>query len=57
MNEFLVKLGLSTLLTFLLKGGVALFGHSIAWWLATIISLALVFGGWFIFIDTDGGFE
>lgn len=57
MAELLVKLAVSALLTLLIKGGVALFNHWIAWWLAAVISLAVVFGGWLIFIDGDGAWD
>lgn len=54
MAEFVAKLVISAVFTLIIKGGVALFGHSIAWWLAAVIALVLAFGGWFIFIDGDG---
>lgn len=53
MSEFLIKLVLSVVMTIVVKGVVALFGASIAWWLAAIIALVLVFGGWFILVDSD----
>ncbi|MFG3710997.1 hypothetical protein [Micromonospora sp. NPDC047730] len=48
MREFWAKILASALLTLLIKGGVALAGHWIAWWFAALISLVVVFGGWFI---------
>lgn len=45
MNEFLLKLLISAVLAVLIKGGVALFQHSIAWWLAAVIALGVVFLG------------
>jgi hypothetical protein len=36
----------------LIKAGVALAGHSIAWWLAALIAAVLVYGG-FLIIDGD----
>ena len=48
------KLIISAFLTLIIKGGVALVGHTIAWWLAGLISLVVVFGGFLIFIDGDG---
>lgn len=40
------------LLTLAIKGGVALFNHSIGWGWAALIAFAAVFGGWLI-IDGD----
>ncbi|MEU7980517.1 hypothetical protein AB0B63_18535 [Micromonospora sp. NPDC049081] len=57
MTETLIKLLLAAVLTLLIKGGVALTGHWIAWWLAALISLAVVFGGWLIITDTDGAWD
>ncbi len=57
MNEFVAKLAVSALLALLIKGGVALFGHWIAWWLAALIALAVVFGGWLIIVDSDGAWD
>lgn len=48
MTEFLIKAVLSAALTLLIKGGVAAFGHSIAWWAAGVIAVVLVFGGWLV---------
>lgn len=53
MTEFLLKLLASALLTVLIKGGVALLQHSIAWWAAALISLVVVFGG-FLILSSDG---
>jgi hypothetical protein len=49
----LYKLIISACLTLIIKGGVALAGHSIAWWVAGLIALVAVFGG-FLWIS-DGG--
>lgn len=57
MTETLVKLLLAAALTLAIKGGVALAGHWIAWWLAALISLAVVFGGWLLIADTDGAWD
>lgn len=57
MSDFLLRLLLSAAVTLLIKGGVALIGHSIAWWLAALIALVLVFGGWFVLIDSDGAWD
>lgn len=57
MSEIAIRLLLSAVLTLLIKGGVAVFGHSIAWWFAAVIALVLVFGGWFILVDSDGAFD
>lgn len=57
MAELVIKLLLSAALTLLIKGGMALFSHSIAWWLATVIALVVVFGGWLILVDTDGAWD
>jgi hypothetical protein len=53
MAEFLIKLVLSAVVTLIIKGGVALLGASIAWWLAAMIALVLVFGGWLIIVHSD----
>lgn len=53
MTEFLWKVLASAVLTVLIKGGVALFQHSIAWWTAALIALVVVFGG-FLILDSDG---
>jgi hypothetical protein len=55
MAELVVKLLISALLTVLIKAGVALLGHSVAWWLAALIALVVVFGGWFVIVDSDDG--
>lgn len=52
MAEFLIKLIVSAVVALLIKAGVALFGHWIAWWLAAIIGLVVVFGGVLI-LDSD----
>lgn len=57
MPEFLIKLVLSAVATLCIKGGVALFGHSIHWVLAGIIALIVVFGGWLLIVDSDGGWD
>lgn len=54
MAETLIKLLIAAVLTLVIKGGVALADHWIAWWLAAVIAVAVVFGGWFI-IDADDG--
>lgn len=57
MTELALKLIGAALLTLLIKGGVAVFDHWIAWWLAALISLVVVFGGWLILIDLDGAWD
>lgn len=57
MGEFLAKLLVSAAFALLIKAGVALSGHWIAWWLAALISLVVVFGGWLILVDTDGAWD
>jgi hypothetical protein len=57
MTELLLKLLVSAAIMLLIKGGVALFGHWIAWWLAAVIALVLVFGGWLILGDADGAWD
>jgi hypothetical protein len=52
-----IRLLLSAVLTLAIKGGVALFHHSIAWWAALLIALVVVFGGFLILSDSDGWFE
>ncbi|MET0415802.1 MAG: hypothetical protein ABW022_07255 [Actinoplanes sp.] len=54
MNEFLLKLLLSAVVALVVKRGVALLGSSIAWWIAAVIGLVLVFGGWFFWVHSDG---
>lgn len=44
MGEALARLAATVVLTLLIKEGVALTGHWIAWWLAAVIALVLVFG-------------
>lgn len=54
---FVIKLVLSAVLMGLIMGGFALFGHHIVWWLAGLIALVVVFGGWLIISgdwDRDG---
>jgi hypothetical protein len=51
--ELLAKLAGTVLLTLLIKGGVALFQHSIASWLAALIAAVVVFGGVLILEDGD----
>jgi hypothetical protein len=50
---FVVKLVLAAVLPPLIMGGFALFGHQLVWWLAAVIALVAVFGGWLIVAD-DG---
>lgn len=50
--ETVVKLVIAVVLTLLIKGGVALAHHWIAWWLAFVIALVVTFGGWLI-LDSD----
>jgi hypothetical protein len=57
MHEFLIKLAVSVVLTLIIKAGFALFDHWIAWWLAALISLVVVFGGWLIITNTDGAWD
>ncbi len=57
MTEFFAKLLLYAVVTLLIKGGVALFDHSIAWWLAGLIALVFVFGGWLIITNIDGAWD
>lgn len=57
MVEFLAKLLVSTAFTLLIKGGVALTGHWIAWWLAALIALVIVFGGMLILNEVDGAWN
>ena len=54
MNKFLAKLALSAALTPIIKGGVALFQSSIAWWLAALVALGIVFVGEWL-LNSDGG--
>jgi hypothetical protein len=46
------RLLVSAVLAALIKGGVALFGHSIAWIWAIVIALVIVYGG-FLLIEGD----
>jgi len=55
MAEFVIELLLAVALTLAIKGGFAVADRWIAWWLAALIAVTVVFGGWFILVDTDGG--
>jgi hypothetical protein len=52
VDEFIGKVIIAAVLTLAIKGGVALFHHWIAWWLAALISIVVVFGG-FLILDGD----
>lgn len=52
MSELTAGLVVTAILTVLIKGGVALAGHSIAWLFAVVIAAVLVFGGFVVF-DSD----
>lgn len=52
LSEFAASAAATAVLTMLIKGGVAVFGHSIHWLAALLISAVLVYGG-FLFIDGD----
>ncbi len=56
MSEFLVKLGLSVVAALLIKGGFALFQSSVAWWIAGVAGLAIVFAGEWV-LNSDGGWS
>jgi hypothetical protein len=56
MGEFLIKLLIALVLTLVIKGGVALFDHWIAWWAAALIAAVVVFGGWLI-LTGDGWWQ
>lgn len=47
----LLRVLLAAVLALAIKGGVALFHHSIAWWAAALIALVFVFGGVLILGD------
>lgn len=53
MGEVLFKSLLTVVLTLLIKGGVAMAGHWIAWWLAAVIAFIVIFGGWLIIVNID----
>lgn len=57
MGELLIRLLMTAAFTLLIKGVVALFHYSIAWWLALVIAAVFVFGGWLILVDTDGSWD
>ncbi len=57
MSEFLAKLLITAVVTLLIKGGVALVGHWMAWWLAALIALVLVFGGWLVVTNIDEAWD
>jgi hypothetical protein len=57
MAEFIFKLFVSVGITAAIKAGVAIFGGSIAWWLAALIALVVVFGGWLLIVDSDGAWD
>lgn len=50
--EFGVKAALTVVLGFGIIGGVALFGHHIAYWAAFLIAALFVWGGWIV-LDGD----
>lgn len=52
MERFVPGLIFSAALTLLIKGGVALTGHSIAWIWAAVIALVIVYGG-ILIMDGD----
>lgn len=54
---FVVKLGLAAVLTPLITGGFALFGHHIVLWLAALSALVAVFGGWLVVTDDADWFS
>jgi len=54
MSAFILKLLGAALLAVLIKGGVALAHHSIAWWAAGLIALVVVYGGFLIIDNSDG---
>lgn len=54
--DFLLRLIFSAILALAIKGGVALFHHSIAWWAAALIALVIVFGG-FLILSGDGWWD
>jgi hypothetical protein len=56
VSEFLVKLLLSAAVALLIKGGFALFHSSVAWWIASIAGLAIVFLGEWV-LSSDGGWS
>ena len=53
MSDLAFKLLLSGGFAMVIWSLVACAGHSIAWWLAALIALMLVFGGWPL-IDGEG---
>jgi uncharacterized membrane protein YqgA involved in biofilm formation len=57
VSDLAIRLLLSAVLTLLIKGGVALFQHSIAWWAAALIALVVVFGSFLILGDSDGWWD
>lgn len=48
-EEFWISFGAMVTIALLLIGGVAAFGHHIAYWLAFLISAVFVYGGFLIF--------
>ncbi|MFG3710145.1 hypothetical protein [Micromonospora sp. NPDC047730] len=54
MAEFLLKLAASGIVAILIKAISVAVGFALAWWLAALIALAIVFGG--VLILTDGDF-
>lgn len=55
--EFFFKLALSAVVTVLIRWGVDLSGHWIAWWAAALIALMVVFGGFLLFDDDVEWFQ
>jgi hypothetical protein len=52
MEEFLVKLGGTLVMSVALYFGIQLFHVYIEYWISLLISFAVVFGGWLI-LDSD----
>jgi hypothetical protein len=51
-QTFVAQVIASIVLTLLIKGGVALFGHWIAWGFAALIAVVICFGG-ILILDSD----
>lgn len=50
MTEFAIRIGGTVAVTLIVKGVASLLSLSMPWWLAALIAIALVFGGWLIVV-------
>lgn len=53
MTEFAVRIGGTVAVTLVVKGLASLLSLAMPWWLAALIAVVLVFGGWLIVVVGD----